>query len=366
MTLGLIQLGFAAQPSNISSNSVGHAHATHATKSVHKKSSSASIVHSNNAHISHNKVKNTKHFSSKSSHAAVSGKHKHISTNKSNKKNVNHHHRTTHERLNKHQSLHHRHQKRIHADHHSAIVPRPAPINQNNNVPTVPTIPATNASATINNISPTFTGGSDANNDVKNSSGLRVVSYVHQMLSNLRYTTYRSGGQLFDSQRGVYEADCSHYVDHVMQNVFPRAYAVLEMSTGAHAPDSADYYEFIRRLSVNMHSAWDKVDNATQLQPGDVLVFRYRNSYGESSGGHVMVVMDKPVLDNNALLVRVSDSAFSGHSDDTRGYHSGVGIGTLLLKINTDTGAPSAYAWDESSRWVDRVNIAMARPISLG
>ena len=80
-----------------------------------------------------------------------------------------------------------------------------------------------------------------------------------------------------------------------------------------------------------------------------------------------MVVMNKPVLDNDALLVQVSDSAFSGHSDDTRlAHNSGVGIGTLLLKVNTYTGQPSAYAWEFNSPWKNRVNIAMARPSDIG
>ena len=56
-----------------------------------------------------------------------------------------------------------------------------------------------------------------------------------------------------------------------------------------------------------------------------------------------MVVMSKPIPSDDAYLVRVADSAPSGHSQDTRQSHtSGIGIGTLLLKVNPKTGKPSS------------------------
>ncbi len=199
------------------------------------------------------------------------------------------------------------------------------------------------------------------------NDGQRLVSFVHEIVSSLRYTRYASGAGTFDSKYGVYKLDCSHYVDNILHRVEPRAYASLEMATGATMPDSANYYAFFTRLSSNIRHDWDKIDDAKELQPGDVLVFRYKSSSGETEGGHVMVVMNKPVLNNDALIVQVSDSAFSGHSDDTRlAHNSGVGIGTLLLKVNTYNGQPSAYAWEFNSPWKNRVNIVMARPSDIG
>ncbi len=197
------------------------------------------------------------------------------------------------------------------------------------------------------------------------NDGQRLVSFVRNIVSSLRYTRYASGAGTFDSKYGVYKLDCSHYVDNILHRVDPRAYASLETATGAPMPSSANYYEFFTRLSSDIRNDWDRIDNAKELQPGDVLVFRYKESSGEE-GGHVMVVMNKPVIDNDALVVQVSDSAAAGHSDDTRPAHnSGVGIGTLLLKVDSYTGQPSAYAWEFNAPWKN-VNVAMARPLDFG
>ena len=103
-----------------------------------------------------------------------------------------------------------------------------------------------------------------------------------------------------------------------------------------------------------------------KLQPGDILVFRYKNSRGTETGGHVMVVMDKPERASDVYFVRVADSAPSRHSEDTRHINeSGIGIGTLLLKANPKTGKPSAFAWGVNGYWNKNVKFAMARPIEV-
>jgi hypothetical protein len=76
--------------------------------------------------------------------------------------------------------------------------------------------------------------------------------------------------------------------------------------------------------------------------------------------------MDKPVQEGNTFKIRIADSAPTGHSRDTRiPSASGIGIGTMLLKVNLKTYQPYAYAWKIGSRWQNNVNFAMARPMNL-
>jgi hypothetical protein len=193
----------------------------------------------------------------------------------------------------------------------------------------------------------------------------RLVQFVHKTVDGVRYTSYKLGGRKFDASRGIYVLDCSDYVDNVLEAVNPRAYWSLADTMGSDKPTTQHYYEFFSGLSEYPSYYWNKIDDVEKLEPGDILVFRKSNAtHRRIGGGHVMVVMNKPVFDEDAYLVRVADSAPSGHSQDTRQPHrSGIGIGTILLKVNPRTGKPNAYAWKVGSRW-NQVNFAMARPVS--
>ena len=195
----------------------------------------------------------------------------------------------------------------------------------------------------------------------------RLVEFVHNTVATLRYSVYKLGGQRFDTNRGVYILDCSSYVDRILEAVYPHAYSKLVNWTGSEKPTSYDYYNFFTSLDTKPQPFWTTVDDVEQLHPGDILVFRYKNSSGDETGGHVMIVMDKPIFDEDAFHVRVADSASSRHSEDTRVSNvSGIGIGTLQLKVNPKTYQPSAYAWRVGSRWKSNAYFAMARPIEKG
>jgi cell wall-associated NlpC family hydrolase len=193
-----------------------------------------------------------------------------------------------------------------------------------------------------------------------------VVDFVEKTVDNLHYSSYKLGGKRFDPARGVYIVDCSNFVDNILQNVYPDAYSSLVNSVGADNPASQHYFNFFHDLASASDSHWNKVNDVEQLQPGDILVFRYKNSRGAETGGHVMVVMEKPEQASDVFFVRVADSAPSRHSEDTRHLHeSGIGIGTLLLKANPITGKPSAFAWGVNGYWNKNVKFAMARPVGI-
>lgn len=193
----------------------------------------------------------------------------------------------------------------------------------------------------------------------------RVVKFVRNTVSNLRYSKYKMGGGHFEPSRGVYVLDCSDYVDNILHRADPVAYSNLVNFTGSDRPTSQHYYEFFTELNEdNLQHGWSKIQDVSELQAGDILVFRYKRN-ARSTGGHVMIVMGKPIGDNDVYLVRVADSAPSGHSHDTRQPNtSGIGIGTLLLKADAVTGRPLTFAWKVGAPWKSNVKIAMGRPVT--
>lgn len=206
---------------------------------------------------------------------------------------------------------------------------------------------------------------SDQTNGLVNSIEKRLVDFIHETVNSLNYSAYKLGGSHFDPSEGVYILDCSNYVDQLLRTVTPEAYLSLVHSTGTETPTTQHYYNFFRKLPADKPKRhWNKVTKVKELQPGDILVFRYKKS--SHRGGHVMVVMNKPKRDARGFLVQVADSAPSGHSQDTRPPHtSGIGIGTLWLKANPKTGIPAAYAWKRDSFWQKNVSFAMARPVEV-
>lgn len=199
----------------------------------------------------------------------------------------------------------------------------------------------------------------------------RVVSFVRETVNTVSYTAYKLGGSRFDFSKGVYVLDCSTFVDHVLRKVCPLAYSNLANTTRTAKPTTKDYFQFFSGLPKNKTQYWSKVDEVKQLQPGDIVVFRKQGTKHPTkkrhrkmlAAGHVMIVMSKPILEKNAFLIRVADSAAARHSNDTRSLGAnGLGIGSLLLKVNPKTGQPNAYAWNVGPYFKRDVKFAMGRP----
>lgn len=191
----------------------------------------------------------------------------------------------------------------------------------------------------------------------------KIVDFVYDTIDTAKYTAYKLGGSRFDTRKGVYILDCSSYVGQILRNVSPRAFLNLVRNTGTPSPNTTHYYDFFSTLPSD-NPYWDKVEDIEELRPGDIIVFRYKKHRHARTRGHIMMVMDKPILTDNGYNVRITDAAPVRHSDDTRGKHrSGIGVGTVRLQANPKTGQPAAYAWQEGSRWKKNVRFAMARPI---
>jgi hypothetical protein len=192
-----------------------------------------------------------------------------------------------------------------------------------------------------------------------------LIDFVRNAISNTKYSSYKLGGTKIDTTKGIYIVDCSRYVNHILRNIYPLAFNSLTTWCGTEGPTTYDFYLYFNNLTEDSRH-WNIIEDVKKLRPGDIIVFRNKVQKRNRTNGHIMVVMDKPQREGNTFLVRIADSAPSGHSQDTRLSHSsGIGIGTILLKVNQNSLKPYAYAWKEGARWRSNVKFAMARPAQL-
>jgi hypothetical protein len=185
-------------------------------------------------------------------------------------------------------------------------------------------------------------------------------------LNALTYTYYLFSGDTWSDSKGVYKVDCSGFMNRMVEDTNPTSYDYVADYRNTNRPSAEDYYYTFRSLPTSSTSHhWRRVTKAKDLRPGDILVWRY-NDPSTSSTGHAVMVVSTPTRDtrwSNVYKIRVSDSARSGHSTDNRGSSgSGVGAGTMLIRYDSDTGAPYAYAWSLAGVWHKDVKFAAARP----
>src|SRR5579883_403614 len=89
----------------------------------------------------------------------------------------------------------------------------------------------------------------------------RLISFVHKTVNTLRYSAYKLGGSRFDTSHGIYIVDCSRYVDHILQEIYPHAYSTLVGSSRSEVPTTQDYYDFFTNLSEKSSYYWNKVED---------------------------------------------------------------------------------------------------------
>jgi hypothetical protein len=159
---------------------------------------------------------------------------------------------------------------------------------------------------------------------------------------------------------GVFDVDCSGFVDYVLSHAVSRDRNELVGASRAR-PLAEDYVVFFGALPAGV-VGWRSVGTAAALLPGDVIAWLVAD--GSADTGHVMIVRAAPRRRNaSSYIVPVWDSVASPHgSTDSRTATNATGIGSGEIVLLVDaSGAPTAHEWyDGSSRIHQRTT--MGRP----
>jgi hypothetical protein len=199
---------------------------------------------------------------------------------------------------------------------------------------------------------------------------LRLLGAAEQVLSSAKSSRYQHATYV-DEANGVYDFDCSGFVDYVLQETFPNALAAVEYHPNRlNRPYHQDYYRFFAKLRTGDNVAgWHSVARASDLLPGDIIVWLRPNRINYTGTGHVMIVRSSPTVDatrTNEVNIQIIDSTRSPHAFDSRvNGANGVGIGTISIVLNT-TGNAVGFRWrDGASTSVEYARIAFGELDSI-
>jgi hypothetical protein len=175
---------------------------------------------------------------------------------------------------------------------------------------------------------------------------------AERLLSETRETHYQHRTH-FDRAAGVYDLDCSGFVDYLLKRIAPAQFAQLRVEPGHQRPRAAMYFELFDGLRKSSLAGWEAVPKLGDARRGDMLAWQLAASTQEPGDtGHVVIVAAPPVEQTNGLYrVEVYDSSGIHHDDDSRPEGtSGVGKGVIIFKVDAG-GAPVGFQFNSHAHF---------------
>jgi hypothetical protein len=150
-----------------------------------------------------------------------------------------------------------------------------------------------------------------------------------------------------DPKLGVYDTDCSGFVDYLLTETAPEAYGLIPTEPGHLRPRAFMLEQFFAQLAAGVPAAgWTAVVTTDTYQPGDILAWQVPVEENKDTG-HCMVVAGTPTqLNDGAVSVPVIDSSELRHYSDSRARGTnGIGSGSIHLLVNANR-KPVAFQFD--------------------
>jgi hypothetical protein len=158
------------------------------------------------------------------------------------------------------------------------------------------------------------------------SRGENIADAAEKLLGAIHETHYQHRTYIVESA-GIYDMDCSGFVDFLLKRVAPEQYVCLPIEPGHARPRAAMYFELLSGLPGNRVPGWNPIDRLADAQRGDIVV----------SPGQYRVV--------------VYDSSGIHHDHDSRPEAtSGIGKGAITFRAD-DRGIPVGFQFNSHAHF---------------
>jgi hypothetical protein len=179
------------------------------------------------------------------------------------------------------------------------------------------------------------------------SRGQNIADAAEKLIGEIRETHYQHKTYVVQSA-GIYDMDCSGFVDYLLKRVAPEQYADLPIETGHARPRAAIYFDLFHGLPGSPLPGWKSIDRLADAQRGDIIAWALEASTQKPGDtGHVVIVAASPVpVNTREYRVAVYDSSGIHHDEDSRPKAtSGIGAGVITFQVD-DRGGPVGFRFN--------------------
>ena len=184
---------------------------------------------------------------------------------------------------------------------------------------------------------------------------VQMLNSANAILESVKQTTYQHITEIVPDQ-GILNCDCSGFVSFIVEQVAPRHYAMIPKEADEDRPRAFMYHDFFAGL-MGSANGWTRISRVADMQPGDILAWRFSEIQTGHDTGHVMIIRSVSTGPQAGQYnVQVDDSAAMAHFHDTRGnglgqFPTGVGSGTITLQTDA-TDAPAGFLFAPGDHFV--------------
>jgi hypothetical protein len=191
-----------------------------------------------------------------------------------------------------------------------------------------------------------------------------LADAAQHLFSDMRETHYQHKTHV-ERAEGVYDMDCSGFVDYLLKRIAPGQFGQLHVEPGHARPRATMYFQLLHDLLKQPLRGWTAVRQLAHAQRGDVIAWELQAStQGPGDTGHVVIVAAAPIQVTEMIYrVEVYDSSGIRHDDDSRPEQtSGIGRGTITFRVN-EKGEPIAFQFNSRAHFHEEP-IAIGRLVS--
>jgi hypothetical protein len=182
------------------------------------------------------------------------------------------------------------------------------------------------------------------------SRGENIADAAEELLSGIHESHYEHKTHVVQAA-GIYDMDCSGFVDFLLKRVAPEQYGGLPVEPGHTRPRAAMYFKLFKDLPTHRVKGWRTVERLSEAKRGDIIAWALTASTQEPGDtGHVVIVSAPPIgTSMGEYKVAVYDSSGIRHDDDSRPKATtGIGKGVITFKVD-DRGIPVGFQFSSKA-----------------